>query len=211
MEYMPVSEVYNMDCMDYMREIPDGFFHLAVVDPPYGLSPKSTRGSGKLKNRTLNRGDMRWDVRPPAEYFDELFRVSCNQVIWGGNYFPLPPTRCFVCWDKKQVWENFSQCEMAWTSFDRPARLVSISNRGGGRDRGKIHPTQKPVELYVYLFRKFSKEGYRILDTHLGSGSSRIAAWRMGLDFYATEIDRQYFELQEERFSRECMRGGSPE
>lgn len=140
MEYMPVSEVYNMDCMDYMREIPDGFFHLAVVDPPYGLSPKSTRGSGKLKNRTLNRGDMRWDVRPPAEYFDELFRVSRNQVIWGGNYFYLPPTRCFVCWDKKQAWENFSQCEMAWTSFDRPAKLVSVSNRGGRKGQGENPP-----------------------------------------------------------------------
>lgn len=94
-----------MDCMEYMRSIPDKFFELAIVDPPYGLDKKSTHGRGKLKNRCLNRGNIqRWDIRPTKEYFDELFRVSQNQIIWGGNYFPLPPTRCFVCWDKKQVW-----------------------------------------------------------------------------------------------------------
>lgn len=123
-----------MDCMEYMRSIPDKFFELAIVDPPYGLDKKSTHGRGKLKNRCLNRGNIqRWDIRPTKEYFDELFRVSKNQIIWGGNYFPLPPTRCFVCWDKQQVWENFSQCEFAWTSFNKPAKHVTISNRGGGR------------------------------------------------------------------------------
>ena len=129
---MPISKIFNQDCMEYMKSIPDNFFELAIVDPPYGLDKKSTHGRGKLKDRCLNRGNIQeWDIRPEQSYFDELFRVSKNQIIWGGNYFNLPPTRCFVCWDKKQVWENFSQCELAWTSFNKPAKHVSISNRGG--------------------------------------------------------------------------------
>lgn len=201
-----ISEVYNMDCMEYMKSIPDKFFDLSVVDPPYGLDKKSTQGSGKLKNKCLNRGNInKWDIRPSKSYFKELFRVSKNQIIWGGNYFPLPPTRCFICWDKQQVWENFSQCEFAWTSFDKPAKHVTIPNRGGQADRNKFHPTQKPVELYAYLLRVFARPGNRILDTHLGSGSSRIAAYKMGFDFYATEIDKDYFLAQEKRFKEECL------
>lgn len=203
---MPISEVYNTDCMEYMKSIPDKFFELAVVDPPYGLDKKSTDGRGKLKDRSLNRGNIqKWDIRPNQEYFDELFRVSRNQIIWGGNYFPLPPTRCFVCWDKQQVWENFSQCEFAWTSFDKPAKHITISNRGGDIDRGKFHPTQKPISLYSYLFRQFARPGDKILDTHLGSGSSRIAAYKMGFDFWGTEIDKEYFDAQEKRFREECL------
>lgn len=202
----PISEVYNMDCMEYMKSVPDKFFELAVVDPPYGLDKKSTHGRGKLKNRCLNRGNIqKWDIRPSKGYFDELFRVSRNQIIWGGNYFPLPPTRCFVCWDKQQVWENFSQCEFAWTSFDKPAKHVTIPNRGGQADRNKFHPTQKPIELYAYQLHTFANPGDKILDTHLGSGSSRIAAYKMGFDFYGTEIDKEYFYSQEERFRRECL------
>lgn len=202
----PVSQTYNMDCMEYMRSIPDKHFELAIVDPPYGLDKKSTHGRGKLKDRCLNRGNIqKWDIRPPEEYFDELFRVSKNQIIWGGNYFPLHPTRCFVCWDKQQVWENFSQCELAWTSFDKPAKHVTIPNRGGQADKNKFHPTQKPIDLYAYLLRVFAKPGDKILDTHLGSGSSRIAAYKMGFDFYATEIDPVYFEAQEKRFRTECL------
>lgn len=193
-----------MDCMAYMRTIPDKFFDLAVVDPPYGLreSGAQTGGSGKLKGRVFNNGKIdRWDTAPDGTYFAELFRVSKNQIIWGGNYFSLPPTRCFVCWDKVQPWENFSQVEMAWTSFIHPSKLFRFDNR----TTSKIHPTQKPVELYAYLLRQFAKPGDKILDTHLGSGSSRIAAYKMGFDFYATEIDTEYFGRQEERFRRECL------
>lgn len=205
---MPISQTFNMDCMEYMKSIPDQFFELAIVDPPYGLDKKSTHGRGKLKNRCLNRGNIqKWDIRPSDDYFKELFRVSKNQIIWGGNYFHLPPTRCFVCWDKQQVWENFSQCELAWTSFNKPAKHVTISNRGGKADRDKFHPTQKPINLYAYLLRVFAKPGDKILDTHLGSGSSRIAAYKMGFDFYATEIDVEYFLLQEERFEKACLEG----
>ena len=202
----PISEAYNTNCMDYMRTVPDKYFDLAIVDPPYGLDPRSTHGRGKLKDRCLNRGNIqRWDTSPSQAYFDELFRVSRNQIIWGGNYFSLPPTRCFVCWDKQQVWENFSQCELAWTSFSKPAKFVSISNRGGVRDKGKFHPTQKPVALYLYLLKTFARSGDRILDTHLGSGSSRIAAYKMGFDFYGCKIDREYFEAAERRFQEECL------
>lgn len=201
-----ISEVYNMDCMEYMKSIPDKFFDLAVVDPPYGLNKKSTHGRGKLKDRCLNRGNIqKWDIRPDQDYFDELFRVSKHQIIWGGNYFPLPPTRCFVCWDKQQVWENFSQCEIAWTSFDKPAKLITIANRGGQSDKGKFHPTQKPIALYAYILKTFAKPGNKIFDSHLGSGSSRIAAYKMGFDFYATEIDKDYYEAQERRFKEACI------
>lgn len=204
---MPLSEVYNIDCMEYMATVPDGYFDIAIVDPPYGLDKKSTQGSGKLKGRALNRGNIAaWDVAPSAEYFDELRRVSKHQVIWGGNYFPLPPTRCVVVWDKQQVWPNFSQCEIAWTSYDKPAKLVTIPNRGGHRDEQKFHPTQKPIELYAYILSTFgSGGGGKILDTHLGSGSSRIAAYKMGYDFVGCEINAEYFRLADERFKRECL------
>lgn len=201
-----ISEVYNMDCMEYMKSIPDKFFELSVVDPPYGLDKKSTHGRGKLKDRCLNRGCIqKWDVRPNQDYFEELFRISKHQVIWGGNYFPLPPTRCFVCWDKQQVWENFSQCEIAWTSFDMPAKHITIANRGGQSDIGKFHPTQKPIALYAYILKIFAKPGDKIFDSHLGSGSSRIAAYKMGFDFYGTEIDKDYFDAMEKRFKEACF------
>lgn len=170
--------------MEYMCRFPDKFFDLAVVDPPYGINATSfnngsTRGhersatrlrkgrlnagAGKLKDRALQRMELAWDNNiPDPEYFRELFRVSCNQIIWGGNYFPLPPTRCVIVWDKMQPWENFSQVELAWTSFDSPAKLVRISNAGntgGICKEAKIHPTQKPVSLYKWIFEKFSRGG----------------------------------------------------
>lgn len=158
-----------MDCMEYMRSIPDKFFELAVVDPPFGINaPNMTmgtnmnrkhggyngesvaqrlkkgrlnQGAGKLKNRALNTMSCDWDFNPPSkEYFEELFRVSKNQVIWGGNYFDLPPTRGIVCWDKLQPWENFSQFELAWTSFDCPAAIIRLSNTGGPIKRSRYIP-----------------------------------------------------------------------
>lgn len=151
-------------------------------------------GSGKLKNRNLNTMNCDWDtVSPTAEYFAELKRVSKNQIIWGGNYFPLPPTRGILCWNKNQPWENFSQFELAWTSFDCPAKLFTFSNRGGSNSEIKIHPTQKPVELYKWVLSHFSKQGDKILDTHLGSGSIAIACSDLGFDLTACELDESYF------------------
>lgn len=229
-EMSTVNIIYNMDCMLAMRDIPDKAFDLAVVDPPYGINAPNmsmgtnkTRskggysgvsvaqklrkgrlnsGGGKLKNRALQTMPITWDYAPPPkEYFTELFRVSKNQIIFGGNYFDLPPTRGIICWDKCQPWENFSQWEMAWTSFDCPAALFRFSNTGGKNDERKIHPTQKPVALYRWIFGKYAKSGDKILDTHLGSGSSRIAAYEAGLDFVGYEIDKTYFDLQEQRFA----------
>lgn len=198
---MPISKVYNMDCMNYMQSIPDKHFDLCIADPPYGLDKKSTHGRGKLKNRIINRDCIHdWDIRPDAEVFEEMRRVSKHQIILGGNYFPLPPTRCFVCWDKVQPWSNFSQCEMAWTDFDYPAKMFRFDNR----TTEKIHPTQKPIELYSYILKTFAKQGDKIFDPFLGSGSSRIAAYKMGFDFVGCEIDEEYFRLSEERFQKVC-------
>lgn len=226
------ANLMNTDCMKYMAGLPDKYFDLAIVDPPYGINAPSMNmgqnlsrndgfnrgestavkarkgrlnsGGGKLKNRLLNTSDIGWDdAVPTKEYFIELFRVSKNQIIWGGNYFDLPPTRCVICWDKCQPWENFSQWEMAWTSFDKPAALFSYSNTGGANKDKKIHPTQKPVELYKWLLSKYAKEGDKILDTHLGSASSVIAANDMGYEIYGTELNETYFQNLIDRVSYE--------
>jgi site-specific DNA-methyltransferase (adenine-specific) len=196
--------VHLIDCMEFMKGVPDKYYELAIVDPPYGIGGDALhqnrlkKGSGKLKNRVIQTMNSSWDNNPPKqEYFDELFRVSKNQIIWGGNYFPLPPTRCVIAWDKVQPWENFSQWEMAWTSFDSPARLFKFDNRTGD----KIHPTQKPVALYKWLLKNYAKPNDKIFDSHVGSGSSRIACHDMGFDFEGCEIDKDYWEAQEERYN----------
>ncbi len=144
------------------------------------------QGSGKLKNRILNQSDCSWDIPPPKEYFDRLLEISQHQIIWGGNYFDLPPTRGIICWDKIQPWENFSQFELAWTSFDIPARMFRYSNTGGANKETKIHPTQKPVKLYKWTLKNygFYKDGTKrtIIDTHAGSMSIVIACIDLGFD-----------------------------
>lgn len=160
-------------------------------------------GAGKLKNRNLNTMNCDWDYeKPSAEYFEQLFRVSKNQIIWGGNYFDLPPTRGFIIWNKNQPWDNFSQAEFAWTSFDCPAKLFTYSNRGGANEEKKIHPTQKPYYLYDYCLKHFAKEGDKILDTHLGSGTNRISCYKAGFDFTGIEIDKQYYDASEKLFKQ---------
>ena len=147
-----------------------------------------------------------WDVAPRDEYFTELFRISRNQIIWGGNYFDLPPTRCFLIWEKTNVPQNFTMamCEYAWTSFNGNAKIFQYSAVG---QKDRFHPTQKPVALYRWIYKNYAKQGDKILDTHLGSGSSRIAAWDAGLDFVGTEIDEQYFKMEEERFAKHIAQG----
>lgn len=194
---MPINVAYHMDCMEYMRRIPDKYFDLAVVDPPYGIGITK---SGVLKKYNANQNQ--WDRAVPDQtYFDELFRVSKNQIIWGGNYYNLPPTRCFLIWDKRQP-ENvsFASCEFAWTSFNQSAKTFYWHPQ---KHRGnRIHPTQKPVELYAWIYSRYANPGDKILDTHLGSGSSRIAAYDAGLDFVGCEIDEDYFNAQDQRFLR---------
>ena len=191
--------VRNMDCIEFMRLYPNKFFDLGIADPPYGLkqSGAQTGGKGKLRNRIFNNGCIdSWDKKPDKMFFYELFRVCNNVIIFGGNYFELPPTRCFVCWDKVQPWKNFSQCEFIWTSFTGPAKLIRIDNR----TKGKIHPTQKPVKLYTYLLETFAKPGDFILDPMMGSQSLRIAAYAYGCDFAGCEIDKDFFESGNKRF-----------
>lgn len=202
---MPLSEVYNMDCMEYMRQFPDKHFELAVVDPPYGLGQKIV--SGFFRGSKFEAGsNVDWDSPPSAEYFLELFRVSKNQVVWGANYFleHFGKTRCVIIWDKVQEFSG-ADFEMAWTSFDLPAKSFKMS-RVQAYTNGKTHICQKPVALYKWIFENYAQPGWKILDTHLGSGSSRIAAWDMGLDFYATELDPDYFEAMEKRFQAHIAR-----
>lgn len=185
----------NIDCMEYMATLPDKAYDLAIVDPPYGIS---ITDSGRLSKWCVN--DKRWDDATPDEtYFKELFRVSENQIIWGGNYFHLPPTRGFIIWDKQQPeGVSFASCEFAWSSFDRSAKTFYQSPLKA--QDVKCHPTQKPVKLYEWLLKNYAKPGDKILDTHLGSGSSRIAAYEMGFDFVGCEIDEDYFKAQEKRW-----------
>lgn len=194
-----LNNLYNIDCMVALKYFPDNYFDIAIVDPPYGLPEESTHHRGFLKDRILNADDIHeWDVAPTKEYFDELFRVSKNQIIWGGQHFDLPPTRCVVCWDKCQPWENFSQVEIAWTSYNKPEKLFRFDNR----TTKKVHPTQKPVELYAYLLNTFAEKGMKILDTHVGSGSSIIACKQFGCDFIGFEINEKYFNIAMDRVSK---------
>lgn len=275
---MSSSIAYNMDCMEYMKSLPDKAFDLAVVDPPYGdglsdgnkeIFTKIHTSGGRDRRYVdvLNSGSqsvnaerereraggnsrfnyrngqgrfdkyaeveqvrrmvrqvqdgisvcrtggtcaekyakkiIAWDIAPDEKYFEELFRVSRNQIIWGGNYFKLPPTRCFLVWKKLTISESFSMAmaEYAWTSFNENAKVFEYAPQGQKGDT-RFHPTQKPVQLYEWVFNRYAKPGDKILDTHLGSGSSRIAAYKLGFDFVGCEIDKTYFDKQEERFEK---------
>ena len=192
--------------MDLMRDTPDGYYDLCICDPPYGIG--ASAGTGKYGREKNETGDKKWDTAIPSpDYFAELFRVSKAQVIWGGNYFPLRPSRCFLIWDKGEGFKDrdFAEAEQAWVSFDRNALVFKRDPLALGDYRGKIHPTQKPVELYNYALRKFAKPGQRILDTHLGSGSIAIACHYFGAHLTATEIDPDYFAASCERIERETQ------
>jgi len=194
-----ISEVHNEDCMIGMARYPDKYFDLAIVDPPYGIG--YAKRKSKTKTSKIQYTPKDWDNEVPTkEYFDELFRVSKNQIVWGGNYFELPTTRCYVIWDKCQP-EGLDQamCEFAWCSFDKSAKIYKTSVQQMQFTR--IHPTQKPTKLYDWLLSNYAEEGDLILDTHLGSGSSRIAAHKAGLSFFGWEIDKDYFDAQEKRFA----------
>ena len=197
---MPISEVYNMDCMEYMKGIPDKFFDLAIVDPQYGIDIMHKGGMPKhLGFKQYKRKD--WDKKPPGKrYFQELFRVSKNQIIFGGNYFTqhLPPKMGWIVWDKGQHGLTMSDCELAYSSFDVPTR-IKIMNRVELLKEGTCHPTQKPVKLYKWLLHNYAKQGDKILDTHVGSGSSLIACYDMGFEYMGFEIDKEYYEAASKR------------
>jgi site-specific DNA-methyltransferase (adenine-specific) len=191
----PVSIAENIDCMEFMARYPDNYFELAIVDPEFGI------GIGKSARLVTDKGlkAKKWDDKPISmNYFKELFRVSKNQIIWGGNYYALPANKHCVIWDKMQPESlSFGMFDYAWTSFDGANKIFRKSVQD---EKNKIHPTQKPVALYKWLLNNYAKPGDKILDTHLGSGSSRIAAYDLGFDFYSCELDKDYFEAQEKRF-----------
>lgn len=203
--------------MEAMKEFPDKFFELAICDPPYGI------GEGNKKNKTRSSftgfgtnkkwvkakdyGGGEWDLKPPeVEYFAELFRISKNQIIWGANHFLGLTSSCWIVWDKDNGECDQADCELAWTSFPTAVRKFKYKWQGllqgnMANKEIKIHPTQKPIALYQWLLKNYAKPGDKILDTHLGSGSHRIAAYKMGFDFWGCEIDSDYWQAQEKRFA----------
>ena len=210
---MSESIALNIDCMEYMATLPDKAFDLAIVDPPYGI------GESGANNHTRSKLAVAKDYKPFAgddlkapdkEYFEQLMRVSKNQIIFGANHFisKIPfDSHCWIVWDKENGENDFADCELAWTSFESAVRKFEFRWAGMLQENMKnkevrIHPTQKPVALYEWLLTNYAKESDRILDTHLGSGSSRIAAYNLGFDFVGCEIDKEYFDKQEERFAR---------
>ena len=177
--------------MEAMAGLENNQFDLAIVDPPYGIGISSNPVRQQHKKK-------QWDNSIPSKkYFKELFRISKNQIIWGGNYFDLPPTQGFFIWDKKQPHDfSLAMCEYAWSSIQKPAKMWSLSVL---KEKGKIHPTQKPVELYEWLLINNAKEGDKILDTHLGSGSIAIACHNLGYDLEGYELDKDYYIAAKKR------------
>jgi site-specific DNA-methyltransferase (adenine-specific) len=217
-----LSEVTNEDCIEGMARYPDKYFDLAIVDPPYGIGEANGKnnsrnkgfGKGNLKSKKItyskDYGVKDWDnKKPELKYFMELKRISKNQIIWGANHFieniPNANSSCWIVWDKDNGKSDFADCELAYCSFKTAVRKIKITWNGllqqdMKNKEKRIHPTQKPVALYKWLLQNYAKQGDKILDTHLGSGSSRIAAYEMGFDFTAFELDKEYFEAQEKRY-----------
>lgn len=207
------NEVFNCDCMELMAKYPDNYWELAICDPPYGIDAGNTfsgekrkSGNGSALKSSFEKKD--WDSTIPGEnYFTELMRVSRNQIIWGANYMThyLPPSMGWIVWDKNNGTTKFSDCELAFSSFNQALRKYKFTwngmPQGNMKDKEqRIHPTQKPVALYKWLLQNYAKEGDKILDTHLGSGSSRIAAHDMKFDFTGCELDKDYFDAAERRY-----------
>lgn len=192
-------QITNEDNMELMARYPDNYFDLAIVDPPYGIGHSLLSGEKRGSKFVRTTKHVEWDILPTKEYFIELMRVSENQIIWGSNYFDLPPTRCNIIWDKMQEFTG-SDFELAWTSFDKASKAFRMS-RVEAYSQGKIHPTQKPVQLYKWILDKYAKQGDKILDTHLGSGSIAIACHDYGFDLTCCELDKEYFDKAMERIN----------
>lgn len=210
----PISEVYNMDCLEYMKTLPDNHFDLCIADPPYGIGEcgKKNHSRGKIA-KSKKYTEKTWDFKAlDVVFFNEILRVSRHAIIWGSNHFisKLPyDSSCWIVWDKENGENDFADCELAWTNFKTAVRRFKFRWQGmlQGDMKNKeerIHPTQKPVALYSWLLKHYGKEGDKIFDPFLGSGNSRIAAYKLGFDFVGCEIDEEYFRLSEQRFEKEC-------
>lgn len=201
----PRIEFTCEDNMELMGRAVGGLFKLGITDPPYGID--INMNMGRKKGKRKSHQEKTWDNAIPEEaYFDELQRVCDNQIIWGGNYFPLPLVKGWIFWDK-EVPEgvSFADGELAWTSFDRTLRKVKVPYSGFRGSEGKIHPTQKPVALYKWLLQNYAKQGDTILDTHVGSGSIMIACWELGFDFVGCELDKEYYDAAVKRFKEHVL------
>ena len=195
----------NGDCMEYMKTMPDKCVELALVDPPYELD-RFKRGSLRIDKSDKARNGLAWDIAPNDDYFNELFRVSKNQIIWGANNFNLPKSEYFIVWDKFQTVDNFASAEYAWTNCSIPAKVFRYSihkvMQDRGKEFGKIHPTQKPIALYKWLLTNYARPGDKILDTHVGSASSLIACHQLGFQYWGFELDPDYYQAASERLER---------
>ena len=212
---MPISEVYNVDCLEYMRSLPDKYFDLCIADPPYGIGECGAKNHSRSRIAKAKEYTAKdWDFQSlSSDYFSEILRVSKNAIIWGANHFisKLPyDSSCWIVWDKENGNNDFADCELAWTNYKSAVRKFTF--RWAGMLQGnmkhkeeRIHPTQKPIALYSWILDNYAIGGGKIFDPFLGSGSSRIAAYKKGFDFYACELDKDYYEAQEERFRRECL------
>ena len=203
-----MTELLNIDCMKYIKTLPNKIFDLAIVDPPYGIGAERPTQYGR-KTIKYDKDNNKWDVKPTDEYWQQLFRVSKNQIVWGANYFTkhLPPSMGWICWYKTAECKgrSWSEFELAYTSFNVRSRhyeQVPFIRYGG-----RIHSTQKPIGLYKWIFENYAQSGWKILDTHLGSGSSAIVAEKMGFDFVGCEIDKGYYDAAVKRFNKETDLG----
>ena len=200
---LELNKLHLMDCMEGMAQFPDNYFDLAIVDPPYGIGAAKQIDLGN-SNKKIKHKTKDWDNEiPTTGYFKELFRISKNQIVWGGNYFieRLKNTRCFIIWNKENGTNNMADCELAWTSFETSVRMYSghIFKGIGNSNYITIHPTQKPVQLYKWILHKYAKPDFKIIDTHVGSASSIIAFLDFGCDWIGFEIDEDYHKAASER------------
>lgn len=194
-----MNKIYNMDCLEFMKQVPDKYFDLVLTDPPYGLGDRLSNGGGHLKNAVFVNlyKDTQWsDIKPSQEVFNEIFRISKNQIIWGGNYFDLPPTRGFICWDKAQYMPTLSAVEFGWTSFDKPAKIFKISSM----DLNRKHPTQKPLGIIEFSLQ-FAKaeKNWKVFDPFMGSGTTAVACKSLGIDFVGCELEPDYVAIANKR------------
>lgn len=202
-----MDEFYNCDCMEYMATVPDKFFELAIVDPPYGIGMDGGNIGYQGFNNFVKKS---WDLKTPDEiYFTELKRISKNQIIFGGNYFTLPPTRCYLIWDKGEGFKNrtYAEAELAWASFDKNVKIFKYDPLAKGDYKGKIHPTQKPVVLYRWLLQNYAKPNDKIFDSHVGSGSSIIACIEEGFQYVGCELDIDYYKAASARIETHKAQG----
>ncbi len=206
-------DLINDDCMNIMQKYEDNHFDLAIVDPPYGIGESTNNNKSRSKlGKSKDYGNKKWDNNPPnKEYFIELKRVSKNQIIWGANHFieniPNANSSCWIVWNKENGENDFADCELAYCSFKSAVRKINLRWHGMlqhdmKNKEHRIHPTQKPIQLYRWLLRNYAKKGQKILDTHLGSGSSAIACHYFGCDLVGVEIDKEYYDSAVKRFDQ---------